>query len=708
MVTGKKFDRIAWSVTVVMIAVTILFMNGTSIGLEVLSKGMGYEERIFDNTRVHTIDIVMNDWDSFIANASSETYTAANVVIDGEVFKSVGIRGKGNTSLSNVASMNSQRYSLKIEFDHYDKSKTYYGLDKLALNNLIQDSTMMKDYLAYTMMNEFGVNAPLCSFVYVTVNGEDWGLFLAVEAVEDAFLRRNYGTDYGELYKPDSTGFGGGRGNGRDFRMSEFWKENFESDDSETEESAASNPQDPKQSFQPEGFDPSQMNAGSMPQPFGEGGFDPAQMGDGSAPQFPGEFTPPDMPGEFNPDSEQRSGRAPGGGPGGFGMGSSDVKLQYTDDDPDSYSNIWENAKTDISTADQARLIRSLEKLGNNEDIESVVDIDQVIRYFVVHNYVCNGDSYTGAMIHNYYLYEKDGQLAMIPWDYNLAYGTFQGSDADSTVNTPIDSPVSGSIEDRPMLNWIFANDEYTELYHQYFAEFLSSVDITGIIGAAYELIAPYVKKDPTAFFTYEEFEKGAATLRTFCELRTESIQKQLETGETVNTMNYADASGITISDMGSMGGGGGGGPQMPGGGRPDGSESRNPGFPENADGKSGRPQRPEKTEGSEFPTPVQPTEDSPAEAETGSDLPETGMDASEQTDNRTADPGQMQERNPGFGGSGQENREPMSFPGGMPGNFPGEFQQGSSGNGTKTVMIWLGVSALILAAGLLVAKKYK
>ena len=82
-----------------------------------------------------------------------------------------------------------------------------------------------------------------------------------------------------------------------------------------------------------------------------------------------------------------------GGGGFSFGMGSSDVKLQYIDDELDSYSNIWNNAKTDITEADQRRLIASLKKLSANEEIESVVDVEQVIRYFVVHNYVCNDDS---------------------------------------------------------------------------------------------------------------------------------------------------------------------------------------------------------------------------------------------------------------------------------------------------------------------------
>lgn len=67
---------------------------------------------------------------------------------------------------------------------------------------------MMKDYLVYRLMGNFGVASPLCSYVYITVNGEDWGLYLAVEGVEDAFLERNYGKEAGELYKPDSMSFG--------------------------------------------------------------------------------------------------------------------------------------------------------------------------------------------------------------------------------------------------------------------------------------------------------------------------------------------------------------------------------------------------------------------------------------------------------------------------------------------------------------------
>jgi len=369
------------------------------------------------------------------------------------------------------------------------------------------------------------------------------------------------------------------------------------------------------------------------------------------------------------------------GGFGGFGMGSSDVKLQYVDDDVSSYSNIWNNAKTDITAADQERLMESLKKLSAGEEIESVVDIESVIRYFVVHNYVCNGDSYTGNMIHNYYLYEENGQMAMIPWDYNLAFGTFQGGNAQNTVNTPIDAPVSGgSGEDRPMWSWILSDERYTELYHQYFAEFLHTVDVQSIISNAYDLIRPYVEKDPTAFYTYEAFETGVETMRQFCALRSESISMQLENGETTNNMNYADASALNLSDMGSMGGGFGGG--MPG-------RNSDKGDPEGQ--ASGREEMPEGFEPMQMPNGF------------GGEMPE-GFES-------------MQMPN-GFGGEMPEGFEPMQMPNGfgggmsdgfdpaqMPGGNPGMNRMDNTGG---TGWIWLAASGLLLAAGLLVVKLYK
>lgn len=594
MSTSKNIDRICIVIVILAVLVTTVFMNGSAIGIKADdSVSLDYTDTLFDDSYVHTIDISIDDWDGFLEKATSEEYVNADVTIDGETVKNVGIRGKGNTSLSTVAQLDSDRYSFKIEFDCYESSGNYKGLDKLCLNNLIQDNTMMKDYVSYKLMNEFGVASPLASYCYITVNGEDWGLYLAVEAVEDSFLKRNYGTTYGNLYKPDSMSMGGGRGNGGGFDMR----------DVDFDAMGMDNPfENGGQSFGPppgdfEGFE------GDMPEGFPDGDFDgkggfPGRPGGDSSDKdsdgkggFPGGSGDHRRPGSSVSGNE--AGRTfpaapdgkdgfPGGGPGGGpGMGSDDAKLKYIDDEIDSYSTIFDSAKTNVKKSDKKRLINSLKSLSegienSDEDlIGEAVNIDEVMRYMVVHNFVVNGDSYTGNMIHNYYLYEENGLMSMIPWDYNLAFGTFQGQDATGIINDPIDTPqsVTEDSTDRPMFSWITSTDEFTEMYHEYYREFLdkfyTSGYLTELINNTYEMISDYVDRDPTKFCTTEEFDKAVNVISEFVKLRCLSIEGQLDgtipstdAGQEEDSSSLIDASALTLSEMGSMGGGGG-----PGGG---------------------------------------------------------------------------------------------------------------------------------------------
>lgn len=575
MSTHKHLNRICCVSLIVTLVLTVLFMNGEYFGIKKASAVAGYESRLFDTSSVHTIDIVMDDWDGFLSTCTNEEYTVCTVVIDGEPFRNAAIRAKGNTSLTQVKAYGNNRYSFKIEFDHYDGSNNYYGLDKLCLNNIIQDNTYMKDYLCYRMMAEIGADSPLCSFVNISVNGETWGLYLAVEGVEEAFLQRNYGTDYGTLYKPDSMSMGGGRGNGKDFKMEEWdgvdgkVPEEGKPDAGETEGEMPNGEKPDSAGWgrgMPDGGRPDGAQRGRE-MPNGEGPDDAGwgqEMPDGMGRNG-------ENPGGERADGETRSIEMPGspghgGRAGGMGKGSDDVLLKYIDDNIDSYKNIFDHAVIDVTDLDKERLIKSLKGLSSGENPEQVVDVEEVIRYFVVHNFVLNFDSYTGSMIHNYYLYEEDGKMGMIPWDYNLAFGTFEHTaSATELVNDPIDSPVSGgNTEDRPMLAWIFSEEQYTELYHQYFSAFMSDYFDSGkfseMIDSVKNMIAPYVQDDPTKFCTYEEFETGIDTLKEFCLLRAESVKGQLSgtigsTEETQSKESFIDAGEMDISSMGSMGG---------------------------------------------------------------------------------------------------------------------------------------------------------
>ncbi len=553
MSTNRNFDRVCLAALALAFLIAALALVASALGLTAAASGvtLGYETRLFDTSVVHTIDIVMDDWEGFIAGCEDEGYVLCDLVIDGEEQPGAAIRAKGNTSLSSVAAYGNDRYSFKVEFDHYDSSLSYYGLDKLNLNNIIQDNTYMKDYLCYRLMAAAGAPAPLCSYVWITVNGEDWGLYLAVEAVEESFLLRNYGTDYGELYKPDSTEMGGGRGNGGGFDMDDF-QERMENGEFTAPEDMEL-PEDmemPEDMQPPDGMTLPEGEATQLPES-GEGGMEmqrPGGMrGQGGSAQDGTEDGAAELP--------DGADAMPGGGMQGGMMGSDDVCLVYTDDEYESYSNIFNNAKTDVSSSDKDRLIAALKALGEGGDVSDCVDIESVISYFVAHNFVCNFDSYTGTMVHNYYLYEDEGILSMIPWDYNLAFGGFMsGSDAESLINWDIDEPVSGgTIESRPMLAWIFGSEEYTELYHEAFAEFIDTLFTSGeferLMEETIALISPYVERDPTKFCTYEEFTLGAETLTEFCLLRAESISYQLA-GEDVTV----DAGDLEISDMGGRG----------------------------------------------------------------------------------------------------------------------------------------------------------
>lgn len=180
---------------------------------------MEYEQALFDTGSILTVDIRMDaaDWDDMLQNATAEEYYQCDVEIGGTIFYRVGIRPKGNTSLSAIASdPTTDRYSFKLEFDHYVEGQTCFGLDKLVLNNNYADATNMKEALIYDMYQYLDADASLYNYAKISVNGEYWGVYLALEAVEDSFLLRNYGAQNGALYKPDSMNIGG-RGAPGDF-----------------------------------------------------------------------------------------------------------------------------------------------------------------------------------------------------------------------------------------------------------------------------------------------------------------------------------------------------------------------------------------------------------------------------------------------------------------------------------------------------------
>ena len=131
----------------------------------------------------------------------------------------------------------------------------------------------------------------------------------------------------------------------------------------------------------------------------------------------------------------------------------------------------------------------------------------------------------------------------MLPWDYNLAFGRFSMTeDATFITNYGIDSPLYKAKESkRPMWNVIITNKEYIDKYHKIMDELLTNYFESGEydkkINEMYALIKPYIKQDPSVFYSAKQVEQGVDTLKRFSEIRTQSVRKQLNGNLSTNKM---------------------------------------------------------------------------------------------------------------------------------------------------------------------------
>ncbi|WP_346893604.1 CotH kinase family protein [Clostridium sp. UBA871] len=430
-----------------------------------------YITNLFNKDDIMEIDIDIDEklWNELADNAMEEEYYSANITINGETYYNVGLRAKGNTTLSQIANDDTtDRYSFKVKFDEYIDGQTLKGLEKLALNNMMQDTTYMKEYLSYDLLNKMGVSTPAFQYASITLNGEPWGLYLALEVMEESYIERYYGTTGGNLYKPETTN----------------------------------------------------MAKNNMPMEKGK---------------------------EIN-------------GPMGRNTGGAD--LVYSGDEHSNYSTIFENAIFDYTNEDDYdKIIAMIKSLNEDiDDIEKYLDVDEVLRYFAVNTFVVNLDSYASNMKHNYYLYEQDGICSILPWDYNLAFGAFQGESASNVINFSIDNPVADSLESSPLIGKLLEVEEYKEKYHEYLNEivqdYVNSGVFTETINNIDNLIGDYVKNDATAFYTYEEYVASIPELITYGVDRAKSISAQLS-GSQSSTSTGNMATNLNLSALGSQGGGG-------------------------------------------------------------------------------------------------------------------------------------------------------
>jgi len=439
---------------------------------------LGYEDKIFDSATVHEvhIEIPESDWEDLKINALYKECYDSTVTVDGETYYHVGIRTKGNVTLIQSIIRDWDRYSLVVDFGAFDASQRYYGLDQLVLNNNICDSSFMRDYLCYDMMQSMGVPAPLISFTALYLNGEYLGLYTAIENMAESYCVRNFGYDYGNLYKPEQM-------NIADMLTGE--EQNCK------------------------------LNLSALS---GEGGVDAADF---------------------------------------MGVMDTTVGLQYQGEALSAYADIWDNAVFNIGTSDKQRMVDAIRTFNQGGDVSSVLDTDALLRYFTVNSFVMNDDCYNSYAGHNYGLYEKDGVLMMLPWDYDHSLGCMGAASGSSSwtelLNLPIDEPLIGTtLEQRPLLNCLLSDAEYRARYYALLDEFLTDYVESGHLETTVQntvnMLLPYIQMEPEGGISEERFLAAVQSNLDFCTYRSASIRGQLS-GQIPRTTASQEAAPETLID---------------------------------------------------------------------------------------------------------------------------------------------------------------
>lgn len=182
--------------------------------------------------------------------------------------------------------------------------------------------------------------------------------------------------------------------------------------------------------------------------------------------------------------------------------------LEYKEDENYSYADLKSGNDTDLTSFKE--FVRKLNETttGEKDDIESFLDVDSALKYIASNTVLCNYDSYNGNMHHNYYLYENEnGIFTVVPWDFNMSFGGFNGNNSEVGIDTPY---ISGSLETLPLIGKLLSVSEYKEKYYGYIKQIMDILEsFEDRVTELKNIISPYVKNDTTAFYTYEEFDNA-------------------------------------------------------------------------------------------------------------------------------------------------------------------------------------------------------
>ena len=144
------------------------------------------------------IEISKTNLDTLRRN--DRAYVRATVREGTNVWEEVGVHNKGAAGSRRDIG---DHPALTLNFDKFIDGQKFHGLDKLSLNNSVQDSSLLCEAICARLFHDAGVPASRVTHARVTLNGKslgEKGLYVLKEGFDKSFLRRHFKNIKGNLY----------------------------------------------------------------------------------------------------------------------------------------------------------------------------------------------------------------------------------------------------------------------------------------------------------------------------------------------------------------------------------------------------------------------------------------------------------------------------------------------------------------------------
>jgi len=172
------------------------------------------------------------------ADDQNPTWVEAEFSFDGESWEHIGIRFKGNSSLKSTWGNGSLKLPFKLDFDQYEdeypetENQRFYGFKQLSFASNYRDDSVLREKITADLFREAGVPSAQTAFFAVSIDyGEGpvyFGLYTAVEVIDDTVIETQFSDDSGNVYKPGGSGATFAAGS---FSESSFDKETNQDED---------------------------------------------------------------------------------------------------------------------------------------------------------------------------------------------------------------------------------------------------------------------------------------------------------------------------------------------------------------------------------------------------------------------------------------------------------------------------------------------